>query len=254
MAQVKLNIPEINLGNKSTPILVALLIIAAFLIGTLFTKVSYLEKGESTLGTSGSAPAQPTQPNQPAAPAPGQKVDVKEGTLPLLGNKDAKVTIVEFSDLQCPFCKRFFDDALVQIKKEYIDTGKVKFAFRHYPLTQIHPNANKASSAVECANEQGKFWEYHDLLFKNQDSWASLDNASAVTKFKEYAGTLGLNGGQFNSCLDSDKYKANIDKDLADGSTAGVNGTPSTFVNGQNVVGAQPFSNFKTLIDAELAK
>ena len=239
-----------NLGKNTTPVLVVLLVIAAFLIGSLLTKVSYLEKGTvspSALGTT---------PNQAAAPTPvpGQKVDVGVGTLPLLGNKNAKVTIVEFSDLQCPFCKRFFDDALPQIKKEYIDTGKVRFAFRHFPLTQIHPNAYKAGSAVECANEQGKFWEYHDNLFKTQDAWASLDNATAVSKFKSYAGELGLNASQFNSCLDSDKYKTNIDKDLADGGAAGVNGTPTTFVNGLSVVGAQPFSSFKTIIDAELAK
>lgn len=249
MAQVKLNIPEVNLGNKSTPILIGLLIIAAFLIGSLFTKVSYLEKGGTAV-----AGTQVAQPNQPTAPAPGQKVDVSIGNLPVRGNKDAKVTIIEFSDFQCPFCGRFFSETESSLFKEYVDTGKARFAYRHLPLTQIHPNAFKASSASECANEQGKFWEYHDTLFKNQNAWSNLDNASAVSKFKEYATTLGLNSGQFNSCLDSDKYKANIDKDLADSASAGANGTPTTFVNGQSVVGAQPFASFKTIIDQELSK
>lgn len=237
--------PQIKLNQ--TNLLIGLLIVAAFAIGSLWTKVSYLEKGSAN---NLAAPSTPL----PAAPVPGQKVDVSEGTLPLLGNKNAKVTLVEFSDLQCPFCKRFFDDTLPQLKKEYIDTGKVKFAFRHYPLTQIHPNAMKAHSASECANEQGKFWDYHDLLFKNQELWSNLDNASAVSKLKSYAAELGLSTSQFNSCLDSDKYKANIDKDLADGTAAGVNGTPTTFVNGQSLVGAVPYTTIKTLIDQELSK
>lgn len=236
-----------NFKLNQTNLLVGLLVVAAFLIGTLWTKVTLLEKGTT---------AAPVQQNlgAPAAPTPGQKVDVSEGTLPILGNKDAKVTVIEFSDLQCPFCKRYFDDTIPQLKKEYIDTGKIKFVFRHYPLTQIHPNAMKAHSGAECANEQGKFWEYHDLLFKNQEAWSNLDNTSAVSKFKEYALTLGLSGAQFNSCLDSDKYKANIDNDLADGSKAGVNGTPATFVNGSIIVGAVPFTTIKEAIDRELSK
>jgi protein-disulfide isomerase len=244
MAQAQ--IPNLSLGKNTTPVLVVLLVIAAFLIGTLWTKVSYLEKGGTTapLGANQAAPT----------PAPGQKVDVEVGKLPVLGNKDAKVKLIEFSDLQCPFCKSFLDNTFPQIKKEYIDTGKVAFYFRHYPLTQIHPNANKAGVAAECANEQDKFWTYHDNIFAKQSEWSNLDNASAVSKFKSYAIELGLNASQFNSCLDSDKYQANVDQDLSDGTKAGVTGTPTTFVNGVPLVGAQPFDAFKTAIDAELAK
>lgn len=247
-----ITIPDLKLPKNITPILIALLVIAAFAIGVLVTKVSYLEKGitpntDTTVGTTGGAPA-------PAAPAPGQKVDVSNGHLQILGEKNAKVTVIEFSDFQCPFCEQWFKTVEPDLIKEYVNTGKVKFVYRQFPLTSIHPNAYKASSASECANEQGKFWGYHDLLFKNQAAWSNLDSAAAAAKFKEYAGTLGLNTGNFNSCLDSDKYKSEIDKDLADGTAAGVNGTPATFVNGQSVIGAQPFASFKALIDAELAK
>lgn len=107
-------------------------------------------------------------------PLTTQKVTVNNGHLPLLGKKSAKVTIVEFSDFQCPFCKQFFTDTLSQLTKEYIDTGKVKLYYRQFPLTSIHPNAQIAAEAAECANEQGKFWEFHDILFTNQASWDTL--------------------------------------------------------------------------------
>lgn len=113
------------------------------------------------------------------APLTTQKVTVNDGHLPVLGKKDAKVTIVEFSDFQCPFCKQFFSETLPQLKKEYIDTGKVKLFYRQFPLTSIHPNAQIAAEAAECANEQGKFWEYHDILFTNQASWVNLPQSTS---------------------------------------------------------------------------
>ncbi|HLD01366.1 MAG TPA: thioredoxin domain-containing protein [Patescibacteria group bacterium] len=118
----------------------------------------------------------PTQIDPSIFPTPTlpPKVVVAKGHLPFRGNEKAKVTVVEFSDFQCPFCKSFFDNALQEVKKQYIDTGKIAFFYRHYPLTQIHPNAQIAAEASECANEQGKFWEYHDLLFQNQDAWSNL--------------------------------------------------------------------------------
>jgi len=232
------------------PLLVILLVVAAFLVGVLFTKVSYLEGGASSTGnTAGTGVLPDTAPAPPAGP-----VDVDEGHLPALGNKDAKVTVIEFSDFQCPFCKQLFDATLTQLKTDYVDTGKIKFLYRHYPLTAIHPNAMKAAIASECANDQDKFWDYHDKLFQGQTEWETLANAAAVAKFKEYAITLGLNSGSFDSCLDSDKFKDQVDKDLSDGTAVGVNGTPATFVNGILISGAVPFDQFKTAIDAELAK
>jgi protein-disulfide isomerase len=113
----------------------------------------------------------------PGQPTPGPAQDVETGHLPVTGNKNAKVTVVEFSDFQCPFCEQFFKNTYPQLKKEYIDNGKIAFYYRHFPLTSIHPYAKSAAIAAECANDQGKFWEYHDLLFQNQNSWVNLPMA-----------------------------------------------------------------------------
>jgi protein-disulfide isomerase len=120
-------------------------------------------------------------PLTPEEASGSAQINVAKGHLPVLGNEKAKITIVEFSDFQCPFCERFFIDTLPQLKKEYLDTGKAQLTFRHFPLTSIHPNAQKAHEASECANEQGKFWEYHDLLFQTQQSWSELPLVQAAT-------------------------------------------------------------------------
>lgn len=175
----------------------------------------------------------------PSANAPSADDD------PVKGDEDAPVTIIEFSDFQCPFCARFYSETLPQLQSQYVDTGKVKLVFRDFPLTSIHPQAQKAHEASECADEQDKFWEYHDILFENQ---GSLDVAS----LKSYAADLRLDTNKFNTCLDSGKYAGEIRKDTADGAQAGVTGTPSFFVNGQQLVGAQPFSAFQQAIEAAL--
>lgn len=231
-------------------ILFFLLIIAAFLIGVLFTKVQYLEKGSTTIG--GNAVGSGTGSDQAAVQA--GPVDVDNGHLPILGNKNAKVTLVEFSDFQCPYCEQLFTESLPQIKKEYIDTGKVKLAYRQYPLTQIHPNAQKAAEASECANDQGKFWEFHDTLFTNQAEWEALDSAGALAKFVEYANNIGIDGNKLGECVSSGKMAGNVKKDLDAGTKVGVSGTPATFVNGILVEGAVPYAEFKTQIDQALSE
>lgn len=245
----KLPIDTSKLKNFNTSqILVALLVVAAFLIGVLFTKVQYLEKNQ---GTAPSTAQAPTQGTQPAAPQPGQKVNVSVGHLPPLGKSNAKVAIVAFEDFRCPFCDRFSKETLPQIKKDYLDTGKAKLYYRHYQF--LGPASVTAGNAAECANEQGKFWEFHDYLYNNQPD--ESDTSLYVTdKLTNIAGTLGMNTGQFQSCLDSKKYDKNVSSDLADGQKAGVTGTPTVFINGISIVGAQPFSAFKTIIDQELAK
>lgn len=210
-------------------------------------------------GTTATVPQQVAQqPSAPAAvpaqvapPAPGAKVDVSVGHLPVLGKDSAKVTIVEFADFRCPFCEKLFTDVEIQLIKDYVDTGKAKFAFRHYQF--LGPASVTAGNAAECANEQGKFWEYHDWLYKNQPS-ESDTSMYTTEKLTAAATSLGMNGDKFSSCLSSTKYAKNLSDDLADGQKAGVNGTPATFINGQLVSGAAPYSNFKSLIDAELAK
>lgn len=165
---------------------------------------------------------------------------------PMLGDPNAPVTIVEFADFQCPFCGRFFVDAFPQIKEKYIATGKVKFIYRDFPLPS-HPMAQPAAEAAECANEQDRFWQYHDYIFAHQ-------NELSIENLKMWASAVGLDIARFNSCFDSHKYAAEIKKDADDGKLAGVNGTPTAFINGKMLVGAVPFEQFQSVIDEELAK
>lgn len=212
------------------------------------------------LSAAGSPPLQIAQvPTAPTAPpqAPQPPVPAADPAKPdddaVLGKADAPVTLIEFVDYQCPFCKRFFDQTFSQLKTEYVDTGKIKLVMRDFPLS-FHQNAQKASEATECAEEGGKFWEMHDLLFAKQDEWASSTTANDL--FKQYATSLGL-GKTFDSCLDTGKHAQEVQKDLNDGTAAGINGTPGFWVigkdgKGQQISGAVPFSNFKTVIDAML--
>ena len=170
----------------------------------------------------------------------------KRDKAPTLGS--GKVELVEFSDFQCPFCQRFYNDAYQQIKTKYIDTNKVKFTYRHYPLS-FHQNAQKAGEASECANDQNKFFEYHDLLFENSDAdGAGLNTAD----LKKYAVNLGLDTAKFNACLDNGAKEEIVKKDFAEGQRLGVNGTPTVYVNGKPVIGAQPFSVFQEAIEEAL--
>jgi len=166
---------------------------------------------------------------------------------PVKGNKDAPVTIVEFSDFQCPFCAAFYSQTLSQLEEEYIKTGKVKLVYRDFPLS-FHQNAQKAAEASECADEQGAFWEYHDILFEKQGEWSN----AKTNIFKDYAKQLDLNSNQFDQCLDSGKMADEVKKDLQDGSAYGVNGTPAFFINGELISGAQPIGAFRQVIDKYL--
>ncbi len=179
------------------------------------------------------------------------RVDVSVGDDPYLGNKRAKVTMIEFSDYQCPFCRTFWKDSFAQLKKEYIDTGKVLFVYRDYPLS-FHPMAEPSAQAAECADDQGKYWEMHDKIFGEQGKKGQGTVTFTLQDLKLWASQIGLDAGKFNQCLDSGKYKDEVAKDFADGSAAGVSGTPSFFINGRLVVGAQPYASLKAIIDEEL--
>ena len=162
------------------------------------------------------------------------------------GKENAPVTMVEFSDYECPFCGRHFEQTYSQIIKEYVDTGKVKLVYRDFPL-DFHPNAQKAAEAAECAGEQNKYWEMHDKLFENQQ-------ALGINNLKQYAKEIGLNTDKFNNCLDSGEMTSEVSKDIQDGQAVGISGTPGFIINGQLVSGAQPFSAFKQIIEQELNK
>ncbi len=170
------------------------------------------------------------------------------------GSKDAPVEIIEFSDFQCPFCRAFWRQTLPKLEKNYIDTGKVKFVYRDFPLAQIHPTAQKAAEAAECAEEQNKYWEYHDKVFEEQEKQGQGTVQFTAADLKQWAADLGLDTAKFNKCLDSGKYQSEVEKDMQDGISVGVSGTPAFFINGIPVSGAQPFEVFKEIIDAELSK
>jgi protein-disulfide isomerase len=193
-----------------------------------------------------------TLPTEVAPPTPYTVTNISIGNAPFLGSADAKVTVVEFSDFQCPFCASFFSNTLSQIKTEYIDTGKIKFYYKHYPL-DFHQNAKLASVASECAKEESKFWEYHDILLANQTSWESLSGNDTIKTFVSYAESLGLDSKKFKPCLDSMKYERSVDMDLEQGYSLGVTGTPAFFVGIEGkytlVEGAQPFESFKQTIE-----
>jgi len=168
---------------------------------------------------------------------------------PVLGDPDAPVTIVEFSDYECPFCGRHFRQVLPKIIKEYVDTGKVKIVFRDFPLS-FHPDAMPAAVAANCARELSGsdkiYFQFHDKLFENQKN-LTREN------FIKYAEDLGLDKNKFAACLDKNDT-AEIKADIADGQKYGVSGTPGFFINGTAVKGAYPLETFKEIIDGELAK
>lgn len=177
---------------------------------------------------------------------------------PFKGRADAPLTIVEFSDYQCPFCARHVKQTIPELDKEYIQTGKVKYVFRNYPIESIHPLAFKAAEAAECANEQNKFWPMHDRLFENQQ-------LLAAPQLPVHATAAGLNAAAFQQCLASGKFATKIRKDMSDASAVGITGTPG-FLIGKTVQGsptikvdafingARPFAGFKTELDKLLGQ
>jgi len=169
------------------------------------------------------------------------KIEVATDGKPSLGPDSAPVTIVEFSDFQCPYCRQS-QDTLKRLMAAY--EGKVKLVFRDFPLRNIHPQAQKAAEAAQCAAEQQKFWPYHDKLF----AAASLQ----PDELKKFAQELGLKLEQFTACLDSNKHAAAIDADIQAGRNVGVNATPTFFVNGYLLSGAATYERFKELVDAAL--
>ncbi len=176
---------------------------------------------------------------------------------PVIGNPDAPITIVEFSDFQCPFCARFHTQTLPSILEEYIEQDKVKLVFRDFPIQRIHPNALPASIAAQCANDQDKFREMHDILFEKQNEWNRMETTDALSLFSQYASEMQLDQESFDSCLTSGKHIAEIRNDLDDGHEYGVTGTPGFFIGNDQIgyvelKGAQPFESFKKVIDAQL--
>lgn len=166
---------------------------------------------------------------------------------PAIGAEDAPVTIIAFSDFQCPYCRQFEQGAFQQLKSEYIETGQVRLVFRDFPLTEIHPNALSAAMAAECAHDQDAFWPMHDRLFANQSAWGDSSNPNET--FSNYAEEIGLDVDAFRQCLESQEPLPEIRNDFQAGVDGGVRGTPAFFLGEEMLSGAQPFSAFQQRIE-----
>ena len=234
--------------------LVAAIIIAAFLGGYSLgnydsSSISNEEIAEMILEMQ----AEPKPQAQQARPDSPVFVSIDDD--PMKGNPDASITIIEFSDFQCPFCNRFYQETLPLIEKNYIDTGKVNFVYRDMPLA-IHPNAVPAHIAAECAHVQGAFWEYHDILFDRMSEWNKLNPTDLDLQLKAYAQELNLDSS-FDTCIKSTSIAQEVQKDYSQAAGYGATGTPTFFVGNDDegyvkLSGAQPFSAFQSIIDSKL--
>ena len=199
-------------------------------------------------------PQSAQQPTQPSAP---QIFMVSLDDDPFKGNPNAPVTVVEYSDFQCPFCSRFFQQTLPLIEENYIDTGKIKFVYKDLPLDSLHPNARAAHIAAECADEQGKFWEYHDALFEKQPQWSNLASSELQNTLTEFATDMGLQAASFESCMQSPNIADEVNNDTLEAASFGATGTPTFFIGNEKdgfikLVGAQPYAAFQRVIDNQL--
>lgn len=165
-----------------------------------------------------------------------------------VGPPDAPVVVVEYADFQCPFCKQFATGAEVQLRQDYVDTGRVRYVFRH--MAFIGPESMWAAQATECANEQERFWDYHDKLFEEQGG--ENQGVFSQDNLKRFAADLGLNTEQFNQCLDSGKYQTKVQEDISEAQRLGVRSTPTLFVNGQLVNNGSNYQTLQGAIEAVL--
>ncbi len=242
-------------NNKTPKLHTGLMIAQLLVLLVLAVQVTSLNSNlkAATINTADNNEELKAQPSEPKpseqiareqAPSPSYDMVALSDDDPFKGDENAPVTIVEWSDFECPFCSRFYSQTLGLIEENYIDTGKVKLVYRDFPLN-FHENAQKAAEAGECADDQGKFWEMHNLIFENQQIM-NVDN------FKKWAADIGLDTEEFNECLDSGKYATEVQKDMQEGSAAGIRGTPGFIINGRLVSGAQPYANFEAAIEAAL--
>ncbi len=192
-------------------------------------------------------PAEPTPVPTPSGPA-----EIPLGGAFALGDPNAPVTIVEFTDIQCPFCARHHNQTLPQILANYVDQGLVYYVFRDFPLTSIHPQAVEAAEAARCAGDQSAYQAMYDQLFFSQEDWSGNSNVAAM--FAQYAVALGLDEAAFTTCLESNKYQMDVYQDLELGTSLGVRGTPAFFINGYPLSGAQPYNTFVEAIDFFLSE
>ena len=194
-----------------------------------------------------SDPAAVVAQSNPDAPVETPQVvryDIPVDDDPFLGSEDAPITIVEFSDYECPYCRQWHSEVYSQLLDTYGD--QIRFVYRDFPLESIHVNAKPAAEAANCANEQGVFWDYHDKLF-------SMELGLSPEAYQEYASQLELDEEAFQECMESGRYQQEVQSDFDFAANLGVRSTPTFFINGIAVVGAQPFEIFQQVIEKELA-
>lgn len=249
-AVVQANLDEgVALGVRGTP--------TFFIDGYPVTGAQPFELFEYAVGLAeegrlAEAYAPTEQQQQQQAPQPSQDpVDVPIGDAFSIGDPDAPITIVEFTDYQCPYCSRHFQQTYPQLLTNYVDAGLVRYVFKDFPLTSIHPQALEAAEAARCAGEQDAYLQMHDILFNRQNEWGVPD---AATLFVGYAGELGLDADAFSTCLSDGRYEGAIQADLDEGIRLGVTGTPGFFINGRFLSGAQPYAVFQQALDTILSE
>lgn len=232
----------------------SVLVLLAFAVGILTGVAWERYNSVRTVAANPQPTAVNNVPNNNAPPAAGDVItaptepsfvryDIPIEGFPSLGPEDAPITIVEFSDYQCPFCRRFHDETYQALLDAY--PGQIRFVYRNLPLTSIHPAAMPAAVASLCANDQGKYWEYHEKLFSSE----TLDEPTYI----QYATDLGLDVETFTACLSGGSHDEFIQQDMDFAINLGIQSTPTFFVNGLAIVGAQPLSKFTQLIDQDLA-
>jgi len=168
---------------------------------------------------------------------------------PYIGSPDAPLTIVEFTDFQCSYCRKYFLGSFSRLKEDYIDKNRVRYVVRDFPLGE-HPQSLPAAEAAECAGEQNKYWQMHDMLFINQDKWSYRDNAEDI--FMDFAGQIQLDKNAFSYCLETGRFRQEIAKDVSDAELYKVVSTPTIFIGGKKVIGAQSYETFRSIIEDEL--
>ncbi len=245
--------------NRKILLVIGVLLIAALVMGACGKKATPTKAPTPTqaptaaptpsTAQSSTSSEDPDAAQKPTGKFEGAPVGFTKGGDPYWGKPDAPVTIIEYSDYQCPFCGRHESQTAPKIQEQYIKTGVARLIFKDMPLTQIHPNAMNAAEAANCAADQGaeKFWAMNRKLFSSQQEWSRQKDPSAT--FEKYAKEIGLDTNKFEKCYKSKAHQNDIMKDEKEAASRGLNGTPSFWINGRIVSGAYPFSKFQSVIE-----
>jgi protein-disulfide isomerase len=245
------NEPVAN-GSPGTPLVVASLILGASIVGSALLLQSSIDDASDDLAKvlvaaqaarPAAAPTPAQAPSRPGRPDPNKRYTISLDGSPVKGKQDASITVVEFSDFQCPFCARV-TPTLAKISETYPDD--VRIAFKHLPLS-MHPKAPAAHAAAEAAHRQGKFWEMHDRIFADQ-------RGMSPARYEQYAQEIGLDLDRYKKDIASAEVKKRVDSDSSEAARLGVSGTPAFFINGRYLSGAQPFESFQRIIEEELER